>query len=111
MYNKEKKATGYAFFDIDAKHAETITQQPHLLGQGLVNCKVAADNSMIQQCQKSEMERKIYVSNLPSRTTDVELLELFQQYGTVSKAYMVRNRGDGSCKNFGFVVFTMVEDV
>lgn len=60
---------------------------------------------MIQQSQKSEMERKLYVSNLPPKTTDVELLDLFQQFGPVSKAYMVRNRVDGSCKNFGFVVF------
>ncbi len=111
MFNKERRVAGYAFFEVDAKHVHMIVESPHMIGQALVNCKVAADTSMIQQAQKSEMERKVFVSNLPPKTTDVELLALFKVYGPVTKAYMVRNRTDGSYKNFGFVVFEDVNDL
>lgn len=56
------------------------------------------------------MQRKLFVSNLPVKTTDMDLLNIFQRFGPISKVYMVRNRNDGSCKNFGFVVFQKIED-
>lgn len=111
MLNKEKRVAGYAFFEVDTKNAAKIVESPHMIGQALVNCKIAADNSMIQQSQKSEMDRKVFVSNLPAKTSDIELLSLFQTFGPVTKAYMVRNRTDGSYKNFGFVVFEDINDL
>ena len=66
---------------------------------------------MIQQSQRSEMDRKVFVSNLPSKTSDIDLLEIFRPFGSIVKAYLVRNRTDGYCKNFGFVVFQNIEDV
>ena len=111
MYNKDRKHSGYAFFDVDACKADTFVAKPHLIKNALINCKIAADNSKISQVQKDEMERKLYVSNLPSNTTDLDLLHLFQSFGKLTKAYLVRNRSDGSCKNFGFVIFQSMTDL
>lgn len=105
MYNKDKKESGYAFFDVEADRAEAFVAKPHLVRHALINCKIAADNSQISQVQKDEMNRKLYVSNLPPGTSDLDLFRLFEPFGKLAKAYLVRNRADGSCKNFGFVIF------
>lgn len=111
MYNKDRKHSGYAFFDVDSCKASMFVAKPHLIKNTLINCKIAADNSRISHVQKDEMERKLYVSNLPSNTTDLDLLRLFQSFGKLTKAYLVRNRSDGSCKNFGFVIFQSMRDL
>ena len=111
MYNKDHKESGYAFFDVETKDAESFVTKPHLIKNALINCKIAADNTRISQVQKNEMERKLYVSNLPPGTTDLDLLTLFAPFGKLSKAYLVRNRTDGSCKNFGFVIYQDKIDV
>jgi len=111
MYNKDRKESGYAFFDVDHNRAQHFVAEPHLIKNALVNCKIAADSTRISQVQKDEMKRKLYVSNLPPTTTDLDLLRLFEPFGKMTKAYMVRNRSDGSCKNFGFVIFQSVTDI
>ncbi len=111
VFNKESLVAGYAFFEVDKDNVNLIVQNTHMMGQGLVNCKVAAENNKMRQAQQSEMDRKLFVSNLPPNTTEMELLALFKTYGPVTKAYLVRNRTDGSCKNFGFVIFEDVNDL
>jgi hypothetical protein len=111
MYNRENKDSGYAFFEVDRQISHFITQRPHLVGDALINCKVAAMDCDISEVQRNEMERKLFVSNLPSNTKDLELYNYFESFGALTKAYMVRNRQDGSCKKFGFVVFEQVADL
>ena len=45
----------------------------------------------------------IYVSNLSFNTTDVELNELFAQFGTVTSAKVIMDRESGRSRGFGFV--------
>jgi RNA recognition motif-containing protein len=45
----------------------------------------------------------IYVSNLSFNTSDVELNELFAQFGTVSSAKVIMDRESGRSRGFGFV--------
>lgn len=111
MYNREHKDSGYAFFEVDRQISHFITQRPHQIGDALINCKVAAMDCDISEVQRNEMERKLFVSNLPSNTKDLELYNFFECFGSLTKAYMVRNRQDGSCKKFGFVVFEQVDDL
>lgn len=111
MYNKERKDSGYAFFDVDNYSARAFISAPHQVKTALINCKIAADSSMISDVQKEEMKRKLYVSNLPPNSTDLDLVHLFENFGELTKAYLVRNRTDGSCKNFGFVIFKFIEDM
>lgn len=105
VFNKDRSESGYAFFEIDREQAEAIVAEPHVIKNALINCKIAADSSKISVSQKDEMERKLYVSNLPPSTSDLDLLYLFGSFGKLAKAYLVRNRADGNCKNFGFVIF------
>lgn len=46
----------------------------------------------------------IYVGNLPYSTTQDELRQIFEQYGSVESVNIIQDRETGRSKGFGFVV-------
>lgn len=46
---------------------------------------------------------KIYVGNLPFRSTEEDLQLLFEQYGTVDSVRIILDRDSGRSRGFGFV--------
>jgi cold-inducible RNA-binding protein len=46
---------------------------------------------------------KLYVGNLPWKTNDAELAELFTKFGDVRSATVVTDRETGRSRGFGFV--------
>ncbi len=50
------------------------------------------------------MEIKLYVGNLSYDTTEEDLRTLFAQAGTVTSVDLIKDRGTGRSKGFGFVV-------
>jgi RNA recognition motif-containing protein len=49
------------------------------------------------------MTKKVYVGNLPFRTTEEDLVALFQQVGPVESVSIITDRDTGRSKGFGFV--------
>ena len=49
------------------------------------------------------MGKKLYVGNLPYRTTDSDLHQLFSQAGVVDSAKVISDRETGRSKGFGFI--------
>ena len=49
------------------------------------------------------MTKKVYVGNLPFRTTEDDLAGLFQQVGAVESVSIITDRETGRSKGFGFV--------
>lgn len=49
------------------------------------------------------MAKRIYVGNLPWAYGNVELEELFKQYGDVAAAEVIMDRETGRSRGFGFV--------
>ncbi len=45
----------------------------------------------------------IYVGNLDYKTTDDDLRELFEEFGAVDSASVIKDRDSGRSKGFGFV--------
>ena len=45
----------------------------------------------------------IYVGNLPHATTEAELREAFEEFGTVSSAAVIKDKLTGKSRGFGFV--------
>ncbi|NNE46020.1 MAG: RNA-binding protein [Rhodothermales bacterium] len=45
----------------------------------------------------------IYVGNLPHATTESELREAFEEYGSVSSAAVIKDKFTGDSRGFGFV--------
>lgn len=46
---------------------------------------------------------KIYVGNLAYRTTEDEIRQEFEKYGTVNRVDIIKDRETGRSKGFGFV--------
>ncbi len=53
---------------------------------------------------------KLYVGNLPFRTTEDSLREMFSQFGTVATASVITDRETGRSRGFGFVEFANREE-
>ena len=49
------------------------------------------------------MSKNIYVGNLSFQTTADDLIQLFGEYGTVTRAQIVNDRDTGRSRGFGFV--------
>ena len=49
------------------------------------------------------MSKKVYVGNLPFRTTEEELANLFGEIGPVESVSIIIDRETGRSKGFGFV--------
>ena len=49
------------------------------------------------------MGRRLYVGNLPYKTTDEDLTELFGQVGPVDNVRVMRDQATGRARGFGFV--------
>jgi len=49
------------------------------------------------------MTKKLYVGNLPYKTTEEELRAMFVEYGTVESAAVVIDKFSGRSKGYGFV--------
>ncbi len=49
------------------------------------------------------MTKKLYVVNLPFRTTDADLSQMFASYGEVVSARVITDRETGRSRGFGFV--------
>lgn len=55
------------------------------------------------------MMTKIYVGNLPFAATEDEVRRLFAQHGTVNSVNLVKDRGTGQPRGFGFVEMPNVD--
>ena len=82
---------------------------PLLLAQaraagGRVPCFVHFPGSLT--CQ---MSTKIYVGNLPWRTTDQQLNDLFSAHGDVLSVRIISDRDTGRSRGFAFVTMTTAD--
>ncbi|KAI3986849.1 hypothetical protein MKX01_014550 [Papaver californicum] len=60
--------------------------------------------------RRDDHQNSIRVSNLSEETKDEDLLELFRNFGPVSRARVLFNRQTGESRGFGFVNFVDKED-
>ncbi len=49
------------------------------------------------------MAKKLYVGNLPYTVSEDDLRELFEKYGEVQSAKVIKDNATGRSKGFGFV--------
>lgn len=51
------------------------------------------------------MSKKLFVGNLPFKTTSDSLKELFSQFGEIEEAVVISDKFSGRSRGFGFVTF------
>ncbi|OPL18730.1 MAG: RNA-binding protein [Candidatus Aegiribacteria sp. MLS_C] len=56
------------------------------------------------------MNNKLFVGGLSWSTTDKELREAFEAYGSVTEAKVIKERDSGRSRGFGFVTFENEDD-
>lgn len=56
------------------------------------------------------MSKKLYVGNLPWSIRNESLQELFAEFGEIEDAFVMKEKGTGRSKGFGFVTFVNDED-
>ena len=54
--------------------------------------------------------KRLFVGDLGNDVHDEQLVQAFQKYPSFSRARVVRNKGDGKSKGYGFVAFADPED-
>lgn len=55
------------------------------------------------QIEKAELNKKLYVGNLPFTITEAELRELFEEHGTIESVNVITDRETGRPRGFAFV--------
>ncbi|EPY81121.1 RNA binding motif protein 28 isoform 2 [Camelus ferus] len=53
----------------------------------------------------------LFVGRLPTSARSEQLEELFSQVGPVKQCFVVTEKGSKACRGFGYVTFSMLEDV
>ncbi len=53
----------------------------------------------------AQPNQQLYVGNLPFRSSDDDLYDMFYDYGDIVEARVIRDRRSGRSKGFGFITF------
>lgn len=56
------------------------------------------------------MNSKLYVGNVSFQTTEAELRDAFEQFGTVTEVHIANDRETGRPRGFAFVTFNTEEE-
>lgn len=51
------------------------------------------------------MSNKVYIGNLPYNISEQDIESVFSQFGTIEDISLIRDRGTGRLKGFGFITF------
>lgn len=55
------------------------------------------------------MSRNVYVANIPYTTTEEDLVDVFEEYGTVDNATIIYDKDTGRSRGFAFIKFARAE--
>lgn len=110
--NNPTKYRGFAIMDIGdpTTYENILLTSQRLNGRPIEVKKLIVDKSELEEHTQSLNDRKVFVSNLPKKLTDVQLHQFFSQYGKVELAYIIKHHKDGKSKGFGFVLYHNKED-
>ena len=84
---------------------DTILSYRHHIDGNIVDCQSMVDRQAAKAKEREEMDRKLFVGGLSTRTDDIKLKAFFQKFGAVQKAYVVKDYKTGKSRGFGFVLF------
>jgi RNA recognition motif-containing protein len=85
--------------------AEKLLANPPIIG----NRKLKVERFLVGEERKRHKEandrKRLFLSNLPKRCTDVELHWLFSQFGELDSVYRTRQDSTGIEMNYGYVTY------
>lgn len=102
-FNGASRGFAYIVFDSEAAAAQVVGTE-HVLDDKKFSCTYYVPDGLAQQKVKDEKNRKLFVNSLPSKATEGDLLQYFQQFGAVERVSLNREV-DGKSKRSAFVLF------
>ena len=99
-------SAGFGFITLKSLLAmDTILSYRHCIDGNIVDCQSMVDRQAAKAKEMEEMDRKLFVGGLSTKTDDNKLKNFFQKFGAVQKAYVVKDYKSGKSRGFGFVLF------
>lgn len=99
---------GYAFIFVTSPEvADRMTKMKFKLKDRILQVQNVNKNS--REKEEYKMKR-LYLKNLPDKTSDKELFDFFERFGEVRSSYIIKDRF-GQNRDYGFIDFEHVEDV
>lgn len=96
----------------DSKIAQRVIKiKDHLIEKRIVTCRKYLEGEELKEEKSKKNNRTVYISNLPRRTTNEDIMNLFLKFGKVETGYTLKNEETGISKGFGFVTFVEEETV
>ena len=116
MLYRDGRSRGFAFLSFElassVKAALACQAKSRLRIKGKqIEVKPALTPEKSRETCSGDLERKLYVGNLSSVTTDESLEQAFERFGEIVSARVVTNIRIHSSRGFGFVLFKNKEDV
>lgn len=91
---------------IKVKSARRVIEiKNHTLMGRLVTCREYLKGEQLKEGKKSKNDKKIYISGLPTNTTNIDIIKAFSFFGEVESGYTLKETSTGLSKGFGFVTF------
>jgi RNA recognition motif-containing protein len=85
-----------------------ILSAKHVLDNKKIDCKPAFPK---EKPSKTPGSRKVFVGGLLPETTNAEFADYFSQYGQIDDSIVMKDRGSGKARGFGFVTFAKEQSV
>ena len=102
-FNGASRGFAYIVFDSEAAAAEVVGTE-HVLDGKKFSCTYYVPDGLAQQKVKDEKNRKLFVNSLPSKATEGDILQYFQQFGAIERVSL-NKEVDGKSKKSAFVLF------
>lgn len=84
---------------------KVIDIKNHTIKDRLVTCRDYLKGDQLKEGKQSKDSKKIYINNLPSSTTNEDIVTAFSVFGQVEVGYTLKSEDGAKSKGFGFVTF------
>lgn len=105
-----KKPSGFGFVSVRTRDdMQKLIDMKHKLKGSILDCKEALNKHEAKEKETEERKRKLFVGGLPKNLKDDSLFEYFSTFGSIQKAYVVKDFKNGNTRGFGFVIFQTLD--
>lgn len=107
VYLPNKLKAGYAFIEVrDREALEKILKIKHISFEGReLLIKRFLTGEKLHKYKQEVNSRRIFIHSIPPSWKDNDLRSLFQKFGEIEDAFVIRDRNTGKSRSFGYAIF------